>query len=122
MFKKKFIIKLGYILFYRSYTTMSFIPLNDVYYRIIFFYWVTKKTWIRILRLLTKFSKAVLNISATFLLREIISSFWIIDISLGLLEILFTRKGFTVFQKNLLSVMFLVSTFTKKTFFSFRKD
>ena len=51
-------------------------------------------------RLLTTFTKNVLNISATSLLREIISSFWVSVILLRLLEILFARKGFTVFKKK----------------------
>ena len=67
---------------------------------------------ITIPRLLTAFTKYVLNISATSLLQEIISSFWV----------LFPRKGFTVFRNCLLSVMFLVSKFSKKLFFPFEKD
>ena len=54
---------------------------------------------ITIPRLLTMFTKNVLNISATSLLREIISSFWVGVILLRLLEILFARKCFTAFQK-----------------------
>ena len=61
--------------------------------------------------LLTAFTKNVLNISATSLLQEIISSFWVSVILLRLLEILFARKGFTVFQNCLLPVMLLVSKF-----------
>ena len=72
-------------------------------------------------RLLRTFTKTVLNISATSLLREIVSSFWVSVILLRLLELSFARKGFTVFQNFLLSVMFLLSRFSKKFFFSFQK-
>ena len=50
-------------------------------------------------RLLTTFTKNVLNTSATSLLREIVSSIWVSVILLRLLELLFARKRFTVFQK-----------------------
>ena len=76
---------------------------------------------IKIPRLRTRFTKNILKILATFLLREIVSSFWASVILLRLLETLFARKDFTVFQKFLLSVMFLVSKSSKKLFFSFRK-
>ena len=46
LFKRKPIIKLGSMLFYQTYTRMSLIPLNDVNYKIISFYCVTKKTFI----------------------------------------------------------------------------
>ena len=55
-------------------------------------------------RLLTTFTKNVLNTSATSLLREIVSSIWVSVILLRLLELLFARKRFTVFQK-----LFIVS-------------
>ena len=76
---------------------------------------------ITIPRLLTTFTKNVLNISATFLLREIISSFWVSAILLRLIEILFARKGFTVFQKFLLPAMSLASKFSKNFFFLSKK-
>ena len=50
-------------------------------------------------RLLTTFTENVLNTSATSLLREIVSSIWVGVILLRLLELLFARKRFTVFQK-----------------------
>ena len=70
-------------------------------------------------RLLTAFTKNVLNTSARSLLRETVSSFWVSVILLRLLELLFARKCFTVFQNFLLSLMFLVSRFSLD--FSFRK-
>ena len=73
-------------------------------------------------RLLTTFTKNVLKTSATCLLREIVSSFWVSVILLRLLELLFARKGFTVFQKILISLLFLVPRFSQKLFFPFEKD
>ena len=125
LLKIKSIIKFGCMLFYQSYIRMSLILL------MMLTIWsfisaelprrLSLKTIARLLRLLTTFTKNILNILAKSLLREIILSFWVSVILLRLLEILFARKGFTVFQKILLSVMLLVSKFSKKLFFSFQK-
>ena len=125
LLKIKSIIKFGCMLFYQSYTRMSLILLMMLTIGSFISAELPRslslKTIARLLRLLTTFTKNILNILATSLLREIILSFWVSVILLRLLEILFARKGFAVFQKFLLSVMLLVSKFSKKLFFSFQK-
>ena len=98
-FKRKSIIKLGCILFYQSYTRMSLISLNDVNYRIICFSCVTKKTFIENNAYVANniYKQSIKYFSDIFATRNCLN-FLVSVILLRLLELLFARKVFTVFQ------------------------
>ena len=122
LFKRKPIIKLGSMLFYQTYTRMSLIPLNDVNYKIISFYCVTKKTFIDNNAQVANniYKKCVQNFSDILATRNRL-------IFLGKCYFITIIRTF-ICQKRVYSCpkFFIISDvfsiqFFKETFFSFRK-